>query len=97
MQTDEKNLNIIFKKILTVLIVSILFCAFCAVICNISAVKSAKYENTFEDYSTKNQENSEKFKFDNVYDWGKWIETEFDSELTIDSIYNVLSKKYENV
>ena len=64
MQTDEKNLNIIFKKILTVLIVSILFCAFCAVICNISAVKNAKYENTFEDFSTKNQENSEKFKFE---------------------------------
>ena len=64
MQTDEKNLNIIFKKILTVLIVSILFCAFCAVICNISAVKNAKYENTFEDVSTKNQENSEKFKFE---------------------------------
>lgn len=64
MQTDEKNLNIIFKKILTVLIVSILFCAFCAVICNISAVKNAKYENTFEDFSTKNQENSEKSKFE---------------------------------
>ena len=64
MQTDEKNLNIIFKKILTVLIVSILFCAFCAVICNISAVKNAKYENTFEDFSTKNQENCEKFKFE---------------------------------
>lgn len=64
MQTDEKNLNIIFKKILTVLIVSILFCAFCAVICNISAVKNAKYENTFEDFSTKNKENSEKFKFE---------------------------------
>lgn len=64
MQTDEKNLNIIFKKILTVLIVSILFCAFCAVICNISAVKNAKYENTFEDFSTKNQENSAKFKFE---------------------------------
>lgn len=64
MQTDEKNLNIIFKKILTVLIVSILFCAFCAVICNISAVKNAKYENTFEDFSTKNQENFEKFKFE---------------------------------
>lgn len=64
MQTDEKNLNIIFKKILTVLIVSILFCAFCAVICNISAVKNAKYENAFEDFSTKNQENSEKFKFE---------------------------------
>lgn len=64
MQTDEKNLNIIFKKILTVLIVSILFCAFCAVICNISAVKNAKYENTFEDFSTKNQENSEKIKFE---------------------------------
>ena len=64
MQTDEKNLNIIFKKILTVLIVSILFCAFCAVICNISAVKNAKYENTFEDFSTKNQENSEKLKFE---------------------------------
>ena len=64
MQTDEKNLNIIFKKILTVLIVSILFCAFCAVICNISAVKNAKYENTFEDFSTKNQGNSEKFKFE---------------------------------
>ena len=64
MQTDEKNLNIIFKKILTVLIVSILFCAFCAVICNISAVKNAKYENTFEDFSTKNLENSEKFKFE---------------------------------
>lgn len=64
MQTDEKNLNIIFKKILTVLIVSILFCAFCAVICNISAVKNAKYENTFEDFSTKKQENSEKIKFE---------------------------------
>lgn len=64
MQTDEKNLNIIFKKILTVLIVSILFCAFCAVICNISAVKNAKYENTFEDFSTKNKENSEKLKFE---------------------------------
>ncbi len=64
MQTDEKNLNIIFKKILTVLIVSILFCAFCAVICNISAVKNTKYENTFEDFSTKNQENSEKLKFE---------------------------------
>ena len=64
MQTDKKNLNIIFKKILTVLIVSILFCAFCAVICNISAVKNAKYENTFEDFSTKNQENSEKLKFE---------------------------------
>lgn len=64
MQTDEKNLNIIFKKILTVLIVSILFCAFCAVICNISAVKNAKYENTFEDFSTKNQEDSEKIKFE---------------------------------
>lgn len=64
MQTDEKDLNIIFKKILTVLIVSILFCAFCAVICNISAVKNAKYENTFEDFSTKNQENSEKLKFE---------------------------------
>lgn len=64
MQTDEKNLNIIFKKILTVLIVSILFCAFCAVICNISAVKNARYENTFEDFSTKNQENSEKLKFE---------------------------------
>lgn len=64
MQTDEKNLNIIFKKILTVLIVSILFCAFCAVICNISAIKNAKYENTLEDFSTKNQENSEKFKFE---------------------------------
>ena len=64
MQTDKKNLNIIFKKILTVLIVSILFCAFCAVICNISAVKNAKYENTFEDFSTKNKENSEKLKFE---------------------------------
>lgn len=64
MQTDEKNLNIIFKKILTVLIVSILFCTFCAVICNISAVKNAKYENTFEDFSTKNQENSEKLQFE---------------------------------
>lgn len=64
MQTDKKNLNIIFKKILTVLIVSILFCAFCAVICNISAVKNAKYENTFEDFSTKNQEDSEKIKFE---------------------------------
>ena len=64
MQTDKKNLNIIFKKILTVLIVSILFCAFCAAICNISAVKNAKYENTFEDFSTKEQENSEKLKFE---------------------------------
>lgn len=64
MQTDKKDLNIIFKKILTILIVSILFCAFYAVICNISAVKNAKYENTFEDFSTKNQENSEKFKFE---------------------------------
>ena len=64
MQTDKKNLNIIFKKILTVLIVSILFCAFCAVICNISAVKNAKYENTSEDFSTKNKENSEKLKFE---------------------------------
>lgn len=64
MQTDEKNLNIIFKKILTVLIVSILFCTFCAVICNMSAIKNAKYENTFEDFSTKNQENSEKLKFE---------------------------------
>ena len=64
MQTDEKNLNIIFKKILTVLIVSILFCVFCAVICNISAIKNAKYENTFEDFSTKNQENAEKLQFE---------------------------------
>ncbi len=64
MQTDEKNLKIIFKKILTVLIVSILFCAFCAVICNMSAIKNAKYENTFEDFSTKNQENTEKSKFE---------------------------------
>ena len=64
MQTDKKDLNIIFKKILTILIVSILLCAFCAVICNISAVKNAKYENTFEDFSTKNQENSEKLKFE---------------------------------
>lgn len=64
MQTDEKNLNIIFKKILTVLIASILFCVFCAVICNMCAIKNAKYENTFEDFSTKNQENSEKLQFE---------------------------------
>lgn len=64
MQTDEKNLNTIFKKILTVLIASILFCVFCAVICNMSAIKNAKYENTFEDFSTKNQENTEKSKFE---------------------------------
>ncbi len=64
MQTDEKNLNIIFKKILTVLIVSILFCTFCAVICNISAIKNAKYENTFEDFSSKNQEKAEKPKLE---------------------------------
>lgn len=64
MQIDEKNLNIIFKKIFTVLIASILFCVFCAVICNLSAIKNAKYENTFEDFSTKSQENSEKLKFE---------------------------------
>jgi len=64
MQTDEKNLNTIFKKILTVLIASILFCAFCAVICNMSAIRNAKYENTFEDFSTKNQENDKKLQFE---------------------------------
>lgn len=64
MQTDEKNLNTIFKKILTVLIVSILFCAFCAAICNISAIKNAKIENTFEDYSVKNQENGKKPQYE---------------------------------
>ena len=99
MQTDKKNLNIIFKKILTVLIVSILFCAFCAVICNISAVKNAKYENTFEDFSTKNQENSEKIKFELklIYSDGKEEEIDLGiikNESEFESVYYTVGARY---
>ena len=40
--------------------------------------KCCKEKATYDDYGFIH---SEKFKFDNVYDWGKWIETEFDSDM----------------
>lgn len=64
MQTDEKYINRHFKKILSVLVVAILFCAFCAVCCNITAIKNAKYENTFDDYSSKNEEKTKNPHFE---------------------------------
>lgn len=63
MQSDRSNINLIFSKILTTLIVAILFCAFCAVICNMSAIKNAKYENTIEDFKAKNNENLTNLNF----------------------------------
>lgn len=63
MQSDRSNINSIFRKILTTLIVAILFCAFCAVICNMSAIKNAKYENTIEDFKAKNNENLTNLNF----------------------------------
>ena len=64
MQTDEKYINRHFKQILSVLVVVILFCAFCAICCNMTTIKNAEYENTFDDYSTENEEKSGKPHFE---------------------------------
>ena len=64
MRTDKIKIDTIYKKILTTIVVLILFCAFCGCICNISAIKNAKYENTFDDLSLKNQQNADKLNFD---------------------------------
>lgn len=64
MRTDKIKIDTIYKKILTAIVVLILFCAFCGCICNISAIKNAKYENTFDDYSLKNQKKSDKLNFE---------------------------------
>ena len=64
MRTDKIKIDTIYKKILTTIVVLILFCAFCGCICNISAIKNAKYENTFDYLSLKTQQNADKLNFD---------------------------------
>lgn len=64
MRTDKIKIDTIYKKILTTIVVSILFCAFCGCICNISAIKIAKYENTFDNISPQIQQNADKLNFE---------------------------------
>lgn len=64
MRTDKIKIDTIYKKVFTTIVVLILFCAFCGCICNISAIKNAKYENTFDDFSPKKQQNADKLNFD---------------------------------